>query len=422
MRGRAETVMQHRIIAYLVSEYPGISHTFVFREVQVLRTQGFEVKTASFYHPEDLERMTEAEKADGATAFYLDDVGAVTVALTHLGLLARSPGRYVRMVRTWAGLLWGKPVPFRKRVAYFAGAGVLAAWMRKHGIRHVHVHLANAAVTVAIIASGWGEASYSMSVHGPDVFSDVTTNLLAEKVLAARFVRCISHFCRSQLMRLVPADEWGKLHIVRCGVDVSAYAPRPEPGNDIPELLCVGRLVPAKGQHILVEACKELRGRGLPFHLTFVGDGPDRASLEARTRELGLDDAITFAGAVGQDEIHAYYDRADVFVLASFAEGLPVVLMEAMAKEIPCVATRIVAIPELVLDGVNGLLVAPSDATGLADAVERLISDPDLRRRFGEAARQKVLDEYDNAKNCPAMGLLFEEVLTEENRTEGTGG
>jgi glycosyltransferase involved in cell wall biosynthesis len=294
--------------------------------------------------------------------------------------------------------------------------------LSKEGIRHVHVHLANAAVTVAIIASGWGEASCSMSVHGPDVFSDVTTNLLSEKVVAARFVRCISHFCRSQLMRLVPVDEWRKLHIVRCGVDVSDYTPRPEPRNETSELLCVGRLVPAKGQHILVEACKELRDRGVSFHLTFVGDGPDRGSLETRTRELGLADSITFAGAVGQDEVHAYYDRADVFVLASFAEGLPVVLMEAMAKEIPCVTTRITAIPELVVDGLNGLLVAPSDVTGLADAVEQLLRDPGLRRRFGKAARRKVLDEYDNAKNCPAMGELFDQVLDQEHRTEGTRG
>ncbi len=403
--------MQHQAIAYLVTEYPGISHTFIFREVQALRNQGSDVRTASFRHPPDLGRMTEAEKAEAAATFYLGDVSVFAVAQTHIGLLVRSPTRYVRMMKTWAGLLRGKPIPFGKCVAYLAGAGVLAAWMRDQGVGHVHVHFANAAASVAVIAAGWGEASYSMSVHGPDVFSDVTTNLLTEKVLEARFVRCISHFCRSQLMRVLPAEEWGKLPIVRCGVDVSTYAPRPDPGNDIPELLCVGRLVPAKGQHILVEACKELRERGLPFHLTFVGDGPDRASLEARIRELGLDDAIEFTGAIGQDEIHAYYDRADVFVLASFAEGLPVVLMEAMAKEIPCVTTRIVAIPELVIDGVNGLLVAPSDVTGLAEAVERLMGDPDLRRRFGEAARQKVLDEYDNDKNCPAMGELFEKTF-----------
>ena len=132
-------------------------------------------------------------------------------------------------------------------------------------------------------------------------------------------------------MRLVPHEIWARFHIVRCGIDPAVFAPRPDPGNEIPEILCVGRLVPAKGQHILLEACALLRDVKVAFHLTYVGGGEDRDSLEKLSRELNLTKFVAFTGPVGQDQVHEYYDRADVFVLASFAEGVPVVLMEAMA-------------------------------------------------------------------------------------------
>ena len=275
---------------------------------------------------------------------------------------------------------------------------------------HVHVHFANPAATVAMIAAAHGSVHYSLSVHGPDVFYNVNPMLLAEKVKRARAVRCISYYCRSQLMRLVSHDLWTKFHIVRCGIDPDRFAPRPDPENEISEILCLGRLVPAKGQHILLEACGALGQRKVPFHLTFVGGGQDRDSLEALAHRLEIADRVEFTGPVGQDAVHEYYDRADLFVLASFAEGVPVVLMEAMAKEVVAVSTRITGIPELIEDGVDGVLVAPSHAEGLADKLQELIENPDLRRRLGAKGRAKVMERYDLGRNCRKMAQFFDHV------------
>ena len=394
-------------VVYLASEYPGISHTFIFREIQSLRQQGFHVMTASIRRPGNLEKMTADEKADANKTLYIKDSSVLKVVASHLALLFTNPKPYFFMLRQ--SVIFSR-MGFRnilKAMAYFAETGVLLRWMQNHQMTHVHVHFANPAATVAMIAATYGTIGYSMSVHGPDVFYNVDTILLAEKVKRATAVRCISYYCRSQLMRLVPHDLWSRFHIVRCGIDPSRFSPRPEPENEVSELLCLGRLVPAKGQHILLEACGLLKQRNIPFHLTYVGGGEDRDSLENLARDLGIDAMVEFTGAVGQDEVHGYYDRADLFVLPSFAEGVPVVLMEAMAKEIVSISTRITGHPELIEDGVDGILVAPSDVEGLADKLRKVIADPALRRKLGAQGRLKVLEKYDLDRNCKQMAEFF---------------
>jgi len=394
-------------IAYLVAEYPAISHTFVFREVQALRREGLEVKTASVRRTEHLDKMTPAEQSEAAATSLIKDAPLGRIARAHAGMLATRPWVYVRILGKALALALKTPLRLSKAIAYFAEAVVLVDWMKREGVRHVHVHFANPAATVALVAAAGRTMSYSLSVHGPDVFYDAPGNLLAEKVAAAAFVRCISFFCRSQLMRLACFEQWAKFHVIRCGVDVQEYGLRQAPANAIPEILCVGRLVPAKGQHVLLRACHALVARGVPFHLTLVGDGPDRGSLEAYCRQLGIADAVTFSGAVGQDAVHAYYDRADLFVLPSFAEGLPVVLMEAMAKGIPCISTRIAGIPELIEHRENGLLLAASNFDGLSDCLAQLLSDGQLRSAFAHSARQRIEADYDLVRNCRRMAELF---------------
>jgi len=394
-------------IAYLSSEYPGISHTFILREILALRKSGIEVEAASIRKPAHLAAMTSMEQEEAAGAFYIKSAGIRRFARAHGSLLRRSPGGFLRMAgRTLSLMLRGLSRPL-KGAAYLAEAVVLEEWMRERGIEHVHVHFANPAATVALVASACGEVSFSVSVHGPDVFYNVDGNVLAEKVKRASFVRCISHYCRSQLMRLVPYEFWTRLHIVRCGVDPTVFLPRPLPANETPEILCVGRLTPSKGQHVLLEACALLESRGVPFHLTLVGGGEDEDSVESLAEKLGLGRKVEFTGPVGQEKVHECYDRADVFVLPSFAEGVPVVLMEAMAKEIPCVATRITGIPELIEDGADGILVPPSDEDALARALEGLLADASLREKLGKRGREKVLNRYNLDDNCRLMGDLL---------------
>lgn len=403
--------MQTGTIAYLSSEYPAISHTFIFREVQALRGQGFTVKTASILKPRNVAIMTPEEQADAKDTLCIKDCGFARLAAAHTALKMTAFFSYMRMF-AYALSLWSNgPMPLVKAMAYFAEAGVLVHWMRREGIRHVHVHFANPAATVALIGASSGLIAFSLSVHGPDEFYNINQDLIPEKVRKSVFARCISFYCRSQLERVTEYNDWDKFHIVRCGIDLAQYSVRPDPNNAVAEILCVGRLVPAKGQHLLIKACHALKERGVKFHVTLVGAGPDRESLDALAAALDIKDHVTFTGPVGQGEIHAYYDKADIFALPSFAEGLPVVLMEAMGKGIPCVTTAITGIPELVIDGVNGLLVPASDWEGLADRLQRLIEDPALRKKLGAAARQVVERDYDVQRNCAGMAKVFRQYL-----------
>lgn len=403
--------MSTRRIAYLSSEYPAISHTFIFREIQAVRKEGYEVVTATINPSRHVDRMTADEQQEVQDTLCIKSTPVLRVVAIHLGLLLRAPGRYFAMLGyTWR--LWRThPMSTKTTIGYFAEAAILLDWMRRQGVSHVHVHFANPAASVAMVAACTGEISFSLSVHGPDIFYNVDTGLLAEKLRHARFVRCITHFCRSQVQRLLPHGHWGKCAIVRCGVDLEKYAVRPQPGNSVTEILCVGRLVSAKGQHVLLLAAKRLQERNVPFHLTFVGGGPDQKSLEALASELGLGSCVEFAGVVGQDQIHAYYDKADIFVLPSFAEGLPVVLMESMAKGILSVSTRITGIPEMMHHGENSLLTAASDWEGLAECLQEAIERPEYREELAARGRQIVEADYDIRKNCAKMASLFQQYL-----------
>ncbi|MDE1175187.1 MAG: glycosyltransferase family 4 protein [Edaphobacter sp.] len=250
--------------------------------------------------------------------------------------------------------------------------------------------------------------SFSMMVHGPDEFYDVSDYYLTEKISAALFVVCISHFAQSQLMKLSSGDQWSKFDVARLGVDTSHFAPRVRPAMpDRVEILCVGRLVAAKGQRILISAAEQLRLQGRSFCLRFIGDGPDRHQLEALVTEKSLSDCIRFEGSINQDAILAFYLNADIFALASFAEGIPVVLMEAMSMEIPCVSTSINGIPELIHDGCDGLLVAPSDVEGFTAALARLMDDAALRVQLGKAGRTQVLGKYEIHANADLLAEVF---------------
>jgi colanic acid/amylovoran biosynthesis glycosyltransferase len=215
-------------------------------------------------------------------------------------------------------------------------------------------------------------------------------------------------------MRLSPPSDWGKFAVAPLGVDPEIFQRVPKRTTAEPfRLLCVGRLVAAKGQHILLAAVDRLVRKGRSIKLCLVGDGPDRASLEGEVECRGLRHCVTFTGSVNQDQIGGYYAEADAFVLASFAEGIPVVLMEAMAMEIPCISTMITGIPELIRDGLDGLLVMPSDDRGLALAIEKLIDDEPMRQSLGQAGRQRVLEKYNLPDNLALLARLFKAHLAQ---------
>jgi len=293
---------------------------------------------------------------------------------------------------------------------YFAEALILGDWMRSHGHRHMHIHFCGPVATVGMLTSmAWG-FSYSLTVHGPDEFYDVEKFHLRQKVEHAKVIVCISDFCRSQLMRNSAPEHWSKMHVARLGVDPAIFSPmsaRPKSPDHVLEILCVGRLVPSKGQLILLHACAVLHSKGCPIRLRLVGDGPDRKHLEAFAEREKI--PVVFEGAKTHEETRQLLGRADIFALASFAEGVPVALMEAMAMEVPCVSTTIAGIPELIRDGLDGLLVPASSTEMLAEALQRLVEDPLLRHSLGLAGRKRVHDLYNLPENVGPLATLFRE-------------
>jgi glycosyltransferase involved in cell wall biosynthesis len=325
-----------------------------------------------------------------------------------LATLVARPLDYLRGLLFALRLGGTDPLKMVYGVLYFVEAVMLGHWMAPQGLTHLHVHFATPAATVGLIASRVFPIGFSMTVHGPDEFYDAPGYRLAEKIAGAAFVCCIGAYARSQLMKLSPLEDWGKFEVSPLGVDAAVFAPRPfrEAPNPF-EVICVGRLVPAKGQHILVAAVDRLVKEGRHICLRFVGDGPDRPSLEADVAARGLGASVVFEGAGNQDRIRALYAQADAFALASFAEGIPVVLMEAMAMEIPCVTTWITGIPELIRDGVDGLLVPPSDDAALAQVLAVLMDDAAVRRRLGTAGRARVLEAYNLSRNTERLAAIF---------------
>ena len=401
--------MTTRAIAYLCSEYPAISHTFIYREIESLRKAGMIVHTASIHKPSNLKVMTSDEQMEAEKTFMVLSQPIPLILSAHLHCLRKSPLGYLRMAGGAIKLLTKGPKSPVKALAYFAEAGILLQWLHSLGISHIHEHFANPTAIVAMLMKIYGGINYSLSVHGPDIFYRVDSAMLEEKVKEAAFIRCISHYCLSQIMRISEPAKWDKFHIVRCGVNPDLYSVREEPHNPIPNILCVGRLVPAKGQHILLEACRVLKQEGLQFKVTIIGEGPDSSSLEQFTTINNLKDIVTFTGVLGQNTVRDYYDKADIFVLASFAEGVPVVLMEAMAKEIPVISTRITGIPELIEHEHDGLLATPGDADDLARQIRKLLKNPELRCVFGRAGRKKVISLYNQHINNKQMVNLFHE-------------
>jgi len=393
-------------LGYLVSQYPAVNHTYLLREVQGLRALGFDICVASI-RPADrpFDRLLPEEQEEVNRTYYVKRAGTKRMVLDQVATLLRSPISYAKGL--WYAL---KTAGFSLRrgvrhLAYFAQAVMVGCWMRRNHLHHVHTHFSS---TVSLFLSKVFPITFSMTVHGPDEFKNPVGFLLPEKIAASLFICTISNFGRSQLRKCSPTSEWSKFEVVPLGVDISVFIPRLfRPKPERLEILCVGRLSPAKAQHVLIAAAEQLIKEGYKLRIRFAGDGPDRPMLEGQVRQRGLTAYAVFEGNLHQERIRDLYRETDVFALASFAEGVPVVLMEAMAMEIPCVATCVAGVPELIRDEVDGLLVPPADDNSLARAIARLQDDCDLRKRLGKSARLRVIDRYDLRKNLKLLADTF---------------
>lgn len=391
-------------IAYLTAVTPQAS-PFIMREIRALRRLGWDIHTFA------IRRATvlcDSEPDDSPT-FHVLPAPWFQLILDHGAVLATHPIRY--MAALWFALTCRAPglKQLLWQVFYFVEAVRVWRQVRQRGIRHVHVHFALAVANVAMVAGRLGQLNYSLTVHGSTELFNSDSNLLVQKVNYAQFVACISSYCRAQLLALTGEELGNKLHVVHCALDPQRFAPRRTgtAANGRPVVLTVGRLNPVKGHGVLLHAIREVVRRGCQLECRVAGDGSTRPYLQALIHKLDLMHHVSLVGNLAQPAILREYDAADIFVLPSFAEGLPVVLMEAMAKALPVVATRIAGIPELVDDGINGILVLPADVAQLADAIERLCEDSALRARLGARARQKVAAQFHVQSSVAQLNVLL---------------
>lgn len=401
--------MTNQRIGYLTSQYPAPSHTFIRREIAALRAAGMNIVTYSIQRTPtglnaELDRAAAAETFTVLARPFLDYVEAHIV-----GIVTR-PGRYLRTL----SLACRHRVPGARAALWslfhFAEAILLAKRLEADGIGHLHNHFANSAATVGLLASRFANIDWSLTLHGISEFDYPAGLLLHDKIKAANFVACVSRFGMAQAMRLIPPSEWHKLSIVRCGIDRAALPPRPASSSlaaDTVHVIAVGRLSPEKGHAGLLEAIKMVRDRGIAVALTIVGDGPERDSLAAQVEQLGLGSIVHFPGRQDEQSALTSIAAADMLVLSSFMEGLPVVLMEAMALGVPVVATRVAGIPELVRDKESGLLFDPADWIALADAIATLAIDPALRERLAVEGRRRIDHEFAIERAVAPLPALF---------------
>lgn len=406
-------------LAYLTTRYPDVSHTFVHGEIEHLRSRGIEIESFSVWEAKQERLLSESDRtAYRATYHFLppspEGYRRAGVALLRALITPRRAAAALRH-----GINIGSRAGIRGRLLpllWFLEAAVLRDECRRRGIEHVHAHFGGAPSSIACIASrlagsddkGERRLSWSATIHGPADFLDPN---LGRKMTDASFVVCISDFGRSQLMAGLEEDQWSKVHVVHCGVDPAAFPLVPErtASDDDPRfrILSVGRLVPFKGQAILLDAIRLLVDAGVDAQLTLIGGGPSEERLKAHVHKLGIADRVSLPGAVAHEKIPGHLAEADVFCMSSFLEGVPVAVMEAMASGRAVVAPRIAGIPELIEDGVSGLVVSPGRPDQLAEALRRLAQDQQLRRRLAKAGRERVIEDFNIHQSGDQLARLL---------------
>ena len=264
-----------------------------------------------------------------------------------------------------------------------------------------------------MLARALGGPGYSFTAHGPEELDKPAFLGLGRKVTNAAFAVAISSFGRSQLSRWVAADQWSKIRVVHCGLEAAFFA-RPDELRPaaVPRLVCVGRLCEQKGQLLLVAATAALARRGVDVELVLAGDGEMRDAVEAAVAAAGIGDRVRITGWIGSAQVRDELQAARALVLPSFAEGLPVVLMEAMAIGRPVISTYVAGIPELVRDGVDGWLVPAGDVDALADAMQACLeAAPQRLATMGRAALERVRARHSIDVEAARLHAMFESAI-----------
>jgi colanic acid/amylovoran biosynthesis glycosyltransferase len=382
-------------IAYFINQYPKVSHSFIRREIMALERQGFRVQRLAV-RGWDSEVVDPEDIAERQRTQYVLQAGVLPLVWASLRQLATAPARFMSALALAISMSRHADRPLVLHLVYLAEACRIVPWLKAANSLHVHAHFGTNSTEVVMLAHALGGPSYSFTVHGPEEFDKPQFIGLNQKICRAAFVVAISSYGRSQLFRWVAHTQWTKVQIVHCGLEPAFHRAVVSSPPDVPRLVCVGRLCEQKGQLLLLEAVALLAKRGTHVELVLAGDGEMRPEIEAQINHHQLQQRVRITGWISSDEVRAELVAARALVLPSFAEGLPVVIMEAMALRRPVITTMVAGIPELVIHGESGWLVPAGAVDALAQAMADCLNTQSTRlAAMGEAAHSRVLARHD---------------------------
>lgn len=394
-------------VAYVVNQYPRTSHSFIRREIQALEVLGHEVLRYSV-RPASVEKASREDQLEQGKTRVILEAGLAR----HLAAVARAallhPLVLARALRLAVRLGWRSDRGLLRHLVYLAEACVLRRWLQRAGAEHLHAHFGTNSAALAALCRELGGPPFSFTVHGPEEFDKPQALGLGEKVRRAAFVVAISSFGRSQLFRWARYVDWPKIQVVRCGVGQDLLSAPLTPVPAAPRLVCVARLSEQKGHLLLVEAAGVLAREGVRFELELVGDGPMRGAIEALVERLGVGEQVKLGGWKDGAEVRQAILAARALVLPSFAEGLPVAVMEALALGRPVITSAIAGTPELVESGRTGWLVPAGSIDGLVGAMRAALeTSPSRLSEMGRAGATLVAELHDAGREAYRLAALF---------------
>jgi colanic acid/amylovoran biosynthesis glycosyltransferase len=391
-------------IAYFVNQYPKVSHTFIRREILALERQGLSVQRIALLGWAEQVPDREDLEEQAKTRYVLRQGAWGLIGPLFVRALA-APMRWLSAIRLAIQVSRRSDHRIVRHLVRVAEACRVLNWLRAGEAARLHAHFGTNSAEVAMYVHRLGGPPVSYTVHGPEEFE--TALCLEEKVREASFVAAISSYCRSQIYLRCRPEDWHKVQVVRCGIDHSFQSEIEAP--DAPRFVCVGRLSAQKGQLLLIEAAARLRARGVVFELVLAGDGPERGLIEAAIRRNGLGEVVRITGWISSDQVRAEIVAARALVLPSFAEGLPVVIMEALALRRPVLSTYVAGIPELVAGGETGWLFPAGSLEAIVDAMQDCLARPlEAIRRMGEEGRRRVLVQHSVDVEASKLAELFQ--------------
>lgn len=404
--------MNQNQIAYFINQYPKVSHSFIRREILALERQGFDIFRIAL-RGWDAEVVDAEDKLERERTQYVLQSGVLGLIAPVIQTLIRSPVKFLSSLKLAVrmGIRADRAWPYH--LVYLAEACRMLSWVQAKDIKHIHAHFGTNSAEVVMLLKLLGGPGYSFTVHGPEEFDKPEFIKLREKVSHAAFVVAISSFGRSQLFRWINYQDWNKVQVVHCGLEPSFHEDAVQPVTSAPRLVCVGRLSEQKGQLLLVDAVSKLLAKGIDIELVLAGDGEMRPEIEALIRQHSLESKVIITGWISSKQVREEILASRAMVQPSFAEGLPVVIMEAMALRRPVLTTYVAGIPELVRPGENGWLFPAGDVDELVKVLEDFLRTPtEMLEKMGQAAHQRVLERHSIDVEAAKLARLFAQAIS----------